>query len=265
MLRSLLTAAVALVALTPPAAAQFSQFAWTQVNPGGLLMFPGAAQLGIGGGSGGASGSAFYWAVAPVDALVTATGTTIATPKGDCGDSQGFYGEGGSLQILSDCTSGQALSFSVHAGKAMVFGLQILVTTLPGDVWYSGFSFTPYWENLGGELGGTSGAPLLTGAGVPEPGELLQLMLTDAAPAAATALVLGTSAVNQPFKGGMLVPAPDVILPRLTTDVSGALAVGSPLPAGLPPGFSFAAQAWVADAGAPQGWAATNAVRVTAH
>jgi hypothetical protein len=75
------------------------------------------------------------------------------------------------------------------------------------------------------------------------------------------------SAVNLtvPFKGGVLVPAPDVIVGPLALGLSvGETAdLAFHMPPGLPSGVTIYTQAWFADAGAPNGFAATNALSGT--
>jgi hypothetical protein len=257
-----LVSALSVVALLASgAAAQFSQFTWTLENPFGFITSLSADSMLLGGGSGGipAGASAQYSAVAPVDAVVTAKGTTIATPKGDCGDSHGFYGAENDLKVLSDCTTGAPLVFTVHAGESMVFGLKIVDSTLPGDAFYSSFAFRPFWQPLGGALAGSAGLPTLVGQGVIEPGEPVTLQVSNAAPAAAATLVIGLDQVNLPFKGGVLVPEPSVLVPGLVTDATGSLELDGVWPAGA--ATAFLAQLWIADAGGPKGFAATNAVQ----
>ena len=72
-------------------------------------------------------------------------------------------------------------------------------------------------------------------------------------------LILGLSEFDAAFRGGTLVPAPALIVP-LVTDAEGALSLSTTWPVGLPPGLSLWLQAWIPDAGGPQGWAASNAV-----
>ena len=76
-------------------------------------------------------------------------------------------------------------------------------------------------------------------------------------------LVAGLSALQAPFKGGTLVPAPDVLLP-LATDAAGALGLPFTWPQGVPAGIELYVQFWVQDASASHGLAASNALRGTA-
>jgi len=120
------------------------------------------------------------------------------------------------------------------------------------------------WTDLGQGLAGTNGiVPKLQGAGALLGGDAVTLSLSDALPASTASFVLGLSAVYAPFKQGILVPAPDVILPGLPVDGAGNAQIGATWPAGLPSGFTVYSQCWVADAGAPAGFAASNGLQAT--
>jgi len=64
------------------------------------------------------------------------------------------------------------------------------------------------------------------------------------------------------FKGGVLVPSPDLVFLH-TTDGFGEVDFGGPWPAGMPGGVIFYAQYWVVDATGPKGFTASNAVQGT--
>lgn len=113
------------------------------------------------------------------------------------------------------------------------------------------------WSDLGGALAGDS-QPSLSGSGGPADDGTLQLRLEQAGAHAAVSLVVGLDVANLPFKGGLLVPRPDLVLAGLQADAGGALALQATLPASLPAELELAFQAWVPDAGAPQGLAASN-------
>lgn len=117
------------------------------------------------------------------------------------------------------------------------------------------------WTDAGGGLPGDH-VPALEGAGGAGAGQPVALRLRDAAAAVPATLVVGLSAAQLPFKGGTLVPSPDLVLPGLPTDATGSLLLQTALPAQLPPGLQLWMQLWVPDAGAPQGLAATNALRL---
>jgi hypothetical protein len=121
----------------------------------------------------------------------------------------------------------------------------------------------PYdpWTALGGGVAGTNGAPRLTGAGWLKAGSPLSLELTEALPGGSAILVVGLSALEAPLKGGTLWPQPDVLLGPLPVQANGTVALDGTWPTGLPTGFAFWSQAWLADAAAVAGFAASNGLR----
>jgi len=115
------------------------------------------------------------------------------------------------------------------------------------------------WSDLGGELSG-SDLPRLQAVGGLQPGGALTLLASDARPFAPAALVLGTSTADLPFKGGFLVPRPDLVLTGLTIDAAGGLVLQATMPDMLPAGATVCLQLWMVDPLGPQGFAATNAL-----
>ena len=116
------------------------------------------------------------------------------------------------------------------------------------------------WCNLGHALAGAGGAPALHPSGALLVGDVVGLTLTDAAPLAAAGLVLGASALNAPFKGGVFVPSPDALFTGFVTDVAGTVPLFAPITVALPSGLAVHAQWWIVDAGGPKGFTASNAV-----
>ncbi|MHC5212720.1 MAG: hypothetical protein ACYTG2_18570 [Planctomycetota bacterium] len=110
------------------------------------------------------------------------------------------------------------------------------------------------WTDLGGALGwhGTFAcAGSLTDASP-------TWIAVDFAPASAPVyLVAGLSQIDAPFKQGVLVPSPDLVLPLGTTDVAGQLVVPLTWPVGLPSGLSFVLQEWIPSPSGPAGYLAT--------
>lgn len=119
------------------------------------------------------------------------------------------------------------------------------------------------WHDLGHGLAGAGGIPHMFGQGTLTVGNPLSITVTGASPAASTVLVVGVSAVNVPMLGGLLVPSPDLLISGLVADATGTFVLATTWPAGITPGTVFYLQAGVADAGAPMGFAATNAVKAT--
>ena len=118
--------------------------------------------------------------------------------------------------------------------------------------------------DVGWALPGTGGvAPELQATGAWSPGGVATLSF-HASVAASTPvwIVAGSMAISLPFKGGKLVPAPDVPL-VLQTGADGTLALDLVLPGNLVPGQAFYLQALQPDAGAVHGMAMSNAVYAT--
>ncbi len=107
--------------------------------------------------------------------------------------------------------------------------------------------------------------PLLRGEGVLLPNTPLTLSVERAAVSAPTTLVVGFGNISAPFKGGVLVPSPDLLIDGLSTDVNGELVLPAIWPAGIPSGFSVYLQAWSVDASGPKGLTATNGLSGTAQ
>lgn len=144
-----------------------------------------------------------------------------------------------------------------------------LITGFPleGGVPLGTFTFTrtdvvPTWGDVGGTLAGSDGEPILVGDGELVDGGTVTFTTTGAASNAPAFVVVGLSVLDAPFKGGLLVPSPDLVI-GLGTDGAGILAVGGPLPSGLPSGTLFAVQTWITDAAGPSGFAASNGICAT--
>lgn len=114
------------------------------------------------------------------------------------------------------------------------------------------------WKLVGTGLAGSHGVPALHGSGTLVPGEPITLSLTRALPGALALLVVGTTQLAAPCKGGVIVPFPSAVL-LWPTDGNGEASITDIVPADVPPHSQLWLQAWIADAG-PQGLAATNGV-----
>ncbi len=119
------------------------------------------------------------------------------------------------------------------------------------------------WDDLGNMLAGTNGFPHQNGEGTLVGGEPFAFTLSDALPGGSAFHIVGLTAINAGFKGGVMVPNPDLINGPLPIDGDGRLVLAGPWVPGVPSGFQLWLQFWFADAGGPVGFAATNAVRTT--
>ena len=116
------------------------------------------------------------------------------------------------------------------------------------------------WTDLGQGLFGTHGVPSLAGAGPATPGANAQLGLAGALEGAPAFLVGGLAQVDLPLLGGVLVPSGEFVV-ALTADAAGAIELPFQWPASQASGFQLLFQTWILDPGAPQTFAASNAVR----
>lgn len=119
------------------------------------------------------------------------------------------------------------------------------------------FTLVAQWADLGAGLAGTAGVPKLSGTGTLAAGSSCSLALASARPASPVTLVMGTSLLNAPLKGGVLVPAP-LLLVALASDAAGKLNLPFSMPPGVPAGTALVLQAWVSDPAGPHGLAASN-------
>ncbi|RKY17974.1 MAG: hypothetical protein DRQ55_14555 [Planctomycetota bacterium] len=119
------------------------------------------------------------------------------------------------------------------------------------------------WADFGLGLAGTNGVPVLGGSNTAHGAQTLHLTLNNGAPNAPTTLVIGLQHVWSPFKGGVLIPSPDILIGGLTTDAVGQLQISAPYPQGVPYHTTVYLQQWVQDAAGVQGFAASNGLRVT--
>lgn len=120
------------------------------------------------------------------------------------------------------------------------------------------------WYDLGNGKPGSTGTPAFTGAGPLSAGQPLTLTLAGAAPLVNSVLIVGLSQVNLPFAGGILVPAPSVLL-FIPTDVAGGFALPAVWPAGIPANTSLYMQCWVLTPAGTAVDAASNALRAVAQ
>lgn len=116
------------------------------------------------------------------------------------------------------------------------------------------------WRNLGRGLAGSTGIPRQRATGENASGAPFTFSVADALPGGGCWWILGLSELSAKFKGGTLVPAPDVIVGPFPLDIDGSFGFGGPGPV-LPAGIELFYQWWVPDAGAVLGFAASNALR----
>lgn len=114
--------------------------------------------------------------------------------------------------------------------------------------------------DLGHGLAGTRGFPVLLAEGSLTFGTPFSMRLENGLPGALPWLVAGLSALELPFKGGVMWPQPDFVVPGLPFNVLGVSTFAAVWLESVG-GFDVWIQFWFADAGAPKGFAATTGVR----
>lgn len=126
-----------------------------------------------------------------------------------------------------------------------------------GTTWASVLPGPDVWNDLGLAKAGSAGLPQLAGVGPLSAGSANAVNLAQAASLSSATLVFGVTQLDAPFKGGTLVPLPQLLVP-LATDFTGHASLPFTLPAGVPAGTPLIFQAWIQDAGASFGLAASN-------
>jgi hypothetical protein len=114
------------------------------------------------------------------------------------------------------------------------------------------------WEDLGGALAGIAGTPVLDGAGKLEPLAAVAFTLSGVRPGSPCWLILGATAENMPFKGGILVPSVDVVVGPFSTDAKGKLTLTDTMPPDVVSGQAVYGQFWTLESASSL--AASNAL-----
>jgi hypothetical protein len=121
-----------------------------------------------------------------------------------------------------------------------------------------------HWVDLGSGLSVPGGHdPRMSAAGDLSSHSWVRYFVDDGAAAASATLVVGLNEINAPFRGGVLVPSPDLLVPGLTTDAEGFVTMSFIVPGTLPSGLDIFHQVWVVDGSAPNGLIATNGLQGT--
>ena len=135
-----------------------------------------------------------------------------------------------------------------------------------GEFWnhVDAFSLVPAvgpWSIVGAGLAGTNGVPKLNGAGTLQPASFVTTTVTGLRQNTVATLVVGVSAINVPFKGGLWVPAMTLLVAGLPTGPNGVIDLPSTWPTSVPSGFAFYEQYWLKDPAGILGYAASNAIK----
>jgi hypothetical protein len=165
--------------------------------------------------------------------------------------------------VPDDLAAGDRFGWSVGAGGDVVIVGSVedddIAPNSGAAYVFEGAPVHEPWTDLGFALPGAAGAPSLAGGGSLLVGEPVQVSLRCGPAHAPATLVTGFSVLAAPFKGGVMVPHPNLSI-ALVLDASGASVLAAAWPPGAPSGFSFALQAWITDGAGPAGFSATNGV-----
>ena len=119
----------------------------------------------------------------------------------------------------------------------------------------------PPWTDLGNGTAGRDGVPELAAVGRLRPAEYFAVIAHRARPGSAASLIMGPTSVNLPLLGITLVPLPELVFASPQIPSHGSHVFEFRWPIGLPTGWEVYTQLLVLDSDAPQGIAASNAVR----
>ena len=185
---------------------------------------------------------------------------------------QDFQLGGAVVQTISLSTTGRGV-FRLGNGNVLASGsfgvIELDATTgavvtqiMTGSGWrfIEHVSFGP-WTDLGFGKPGALGEPELSADGALTSGSVITVDLQNAAPNTTAHLIFGVSAINQPFFGGTLVPAPQIIVPLPTGP--GSINFFAAFPNGVPAGIPVYLQYWIEDPTAVFGLSASNAITAT--
>ncbi len=184
--------------------------------------------------------------------LVAVTGTLVEYMVDTCGGSSGS-------PVIHE-VSGEAIAIHHDGFCHTVQGTNIgTATNHPEiDATIAFWGGAPTWQDIEEGLPGIFGQSNLWGDGTLLAGDPVTLQLFGTIPNATTWLVVGFSYLGGPFKGGTLVPNPDLVLSGFTTDGNGILILPATWPAGVPSAFEVFFQGWYEDFTGPVGFAASN-------
>ncbi len=118
------------------------------------------------------------------------------------------------------------------------------------------------WTNRGGSVAGDAGRPLLWGDGELVANSPVTFAVSQGPASTLSLMIIGFDLLDAPFKGGSLIPMPDLLFP-MPLDSNGELQIDALWPTDLPSGSDIYWQFWIPDASAPNGKAATNGLQTT--
>jgi hypothetical protein len=178
-------------------------------------------------------------------------------------DGDGFLGEG-TVEAFVGVTSLGVVPVDDWGWKnvsGMFGGAAITGFSVRADVdgvRIDAMDYVTHWDDLGNGLAGSQGVPNMTSEGWLTAGTSLTTQAGSLLPNTTATLIVGFTAINAPFKGGVLVPGVDLLVTGLPTGPNGRVSVSTIWPAGVPSDFQFYQQIWLADPAGVKGFAASN-------
>ena len=159
---------------------------------------------------------------------------------------------------LGDFDADGVLDAAVASQSPPTLGATDAIVVLRNHTYAAGSPFT----DLGHAIAGANGYAIHLADGTLAGGTPVSFKLLNALPGGHSTLFLGFSQANLPFKGGTLVPFPDLVYTPFPISGTGSTTLSATWPGSVPPGFAFFLQFGFKDAGALNGYAISNAVRV---
>lgn len=101
------------------------------------------------------------------------------------------------------------------------------------------------WHSDGASLG--QNEPIFAGWGSLEAGSTFAVRSYDLFDSPQIWFLVGLTRIDQPFKGGVIVPSPDLIVGPVSSDAFGSVTLGGTWPAGIPGGTELWFQSWAVD------------------
>jgi hypothetical protein len=114
--------------------------------------------------------------------------------------------------------------------------------------------------DLGGVLPGSNGWPIQVASGTLLTGQPFAFKVASGPPSGLAFHVVGLAALNAPFKGGTMIPFPNLVNGPFPLDATGQRTLAGNWPAGGS-GLTLYAQFWMPNGGGPAGFVASSGVR----
>jgi len=214
--------------------------------------------------------SAYFYSFDPAPDI-----TTVTPNQGSTAGGTRVEVSGPSVVGVSDVQFGGVSGTDLEVTSATTLG----VTTPPGaigsvdvtafgtgsDTIVGGFTYVDpgQFVDIGPGVGGSLGAPILSGAGSLAPGSPsgFDLHVSNTFPTTVMTLFVSAGQGAFPFKGGTFYPVPVLLQFVLVADTFGEVNLHSSIPANTPHGASFVLQAWMHDITAPAMFSGTNGLK----